>query len=94
MDSEQEFFDNRKAGKPTPRTRCGLRSAKGSEGVGYYKFCSRLSITVEQGDLFKPQWLVTSGEWRDGKFRNAIRSKLQVAAEAEDCGVESLQRKS
>ena len=34
----KRFFDNRKAGKPTPITLCGLRSARGNEGVGYYKF--------------------------------------------------------
>ena len=37
---KQLFFDNRKAGKSTPITWYGLRSARGSDGVDYYKFCS------------------------------------------------------
>jgi len=39
--SGTKFFDNRKAGKFTPITSGGLRFAWGSDGVDYYKFCSR-----------------------------------------------------
>lgn len=41
-ESGTKFFDNRKAGKFTPRTLGGLRSACGSDGVDYYKFCSSM----------------------------------------------------
>jgi hypothetical protein len=42
------FFDNSKAGNFMPITLGGLRSARGSDGMIYYKFCSSmLSSTVD-----------------------------------------------
>ena len=53
MESGPTIFDNSKAGKFTPITLGRLRSAWGSDGVDYYKFCSSmLSSTVDlQGEL-------------------------------------------
>ena len=55
MGSGTRFFDNSKAGKFTPITLGRLRSARGNEGVNYYKFCSSmLSSTVDlQGELIQ-----------------------------------------
>jgi len=56
-ESGSTIFDNSKAGKSMPRTPGRLRSAWGSDGVDYYKFCSSmLSSTVDlQGELTKAE---------------------------------------
>jgi len=44
VEPEPKFFDNRKAGKSTPRTSGRLRLARGSDGVDDYKFCSSRAV--------------------------------------------------
>ena len=53
MGSGTTIFDNSKAGNFMPITLGRLRSARGSDGMIYYKFCSSmLSSTVDlQGEL-------------------------------------------
>jgi len=73
MDSESKLFDNRKAGKSTPITLDPITVGRGAMVWITYKFARVEQNCGRKGGLFKPQWRVTSGEWRDGKPERDLR---------------------
>jgi hypothetical protein len=79
IDSESKFFDNRKAGKSTPITLDPIKVGRGAMVWITYKFARVEQNCGRKGGLFKPQWRVTSGEWRVARREKPERDSRRVA---------------